>query len=196
MLSSHSIVSSSRTVRPYSPWGGRLIGQWRTTWPTVCSFAPHWQAAEEAIPHLYKQGRKRLTQLTHVVLGRDIPDSGRVGADVGDESTESRNVLQPLRIPSVIRPLRRTYVVVARWTDELLCGGYIWVSRFEAPCICTFEWEKRSFTTFSPLEKFLEKCTIRPPGKNPDPTGGLTLFLEQPFRDGGCQCQRWKYRVL
>jgi len=37
----------------------------------------------------------------------------------------------------MIRPLRRTYVVVVRKTDELLCGGYKWVSRFEAPCTST-----------------------------------------------------------
>jgi len=37
---------------------------------------------------------------------------------------------------SMIHPLRRAYVVV-RKTDELLYGGYKWVSRFEAPCICT-----------------------------------------------------------
>ena len=30
MLSSHSVVSSSSTVRPCSPWGGRWIGHWRT----------------------------------------------------------------------------------------------------------------------------------------------------------------------
>ena len=30
-----------------------------------------------------------------------------------------------------------TYVVVVRWTDELLCGGYKWVSRFKALCSCT-----------------------------------------------------------
>jgi len=30
----------------------------------------------------------------------------------------------------------RTYVVV-RKTDELLCGGYKWVSRFQAPGSCT-----------------------------------------------------------
>jgi len=30
VLSSHSVVSSSRTVRPCSPWGGRWIGQSRT----------------------------------------------------------------------------------------------------------------------------------------------------------------------
>jgi len=52
VLSSQLIVSSSRTVRPCSPWGGRWIGHWMTTWSTVCSSAPHSQAAEEVIPHL------------------------------------------------------------------------------------------------------------------------------------------------
>jgi len=27
--------------------------------------------------------------------------------------------------------------VVVRLTDQLSCGGYKWVSRLEAPCICT-----------------------------------------------------------
>jgi len=27
--------------------------------------------------------------------------------------------------------------MVVRWTDEMLYGGYKWVSRFEAPCVCT-----------------------------------------------------------
>ena len=52
-------LKSSRTVRPCSPWGGRWIGHWRTTWSTICSSAPHSQGAEEDIPHLYKQGWKR-----------------------------------------------------------------------------------------------------------------------------------------
>ena len=55
----HSIVSSSRTARSCSLLGGRWIGHWRTTWSTVCSSAPHSQAAKEAIPHLYKQECKR-----------------------------------------------------------------------------------------------------------------------------------------
>jgi len=79
LLSTHSIVSSSRTVRPCSPWGGRWIGHWKTTWSTVCSSAPHSQGAEEAIPHLYRQERKRPTPVprrlsrSHAVLGRAIP---------------------------------------------------------------------------------------------------------------------------
>ena len=37
MLSSHSIVSSSRTTRLCNPWVGRWVGHWKTTWSTVCS---------------------------------------------------------------------------------------------------------------------------------------------------------------
>ena len=79
MLSSHSIVSSSRTVRPCSPCGGRWIGHWRKTWSTVCSSETHSQAAEKAIPHLYKQERMLLTPVrrrfsrTQAPLGRVIP---------------------------------------------------------------------------------------------------------------------------
>ena len=47
------------------------------------------------------------------------PDTGSsweghsgVGAGVGDENAESCGVVQPLRIPLVIRPLCSTYVVV------------------------------------------------------------------------------------
>ena len=78
VLSSHTIVSSSSTVRPCSPWGDRWTGHSRTTWPTVCSSAPHSQAAEETIPHLYKQERKRPTPVrrrssrTQALLGRVI----------------------------------------------------------------------------------------------------------------------------
>ena len=52
----------------------------------------------------------------------------------GDENAKSCGVVRPLRIPLMIRPLCRTFVVVVREADELLCGGYKWVSRFEAPC--------------------------------------------------------------
>ena len=62
--------------------------------------------------------------------------SGRVGAGAGDENAESCWAVHPFRIPLVIRPVHHTYVVF-RWTDEMLCGGYKWVSRFEAPCVCT-----------------------------------------------------------
>ena len=52
----------------------------------------------------------------------DKPDPGSsweghsegVGAGVWDESAESCGVVRPLRIPLVIHPLRRTYVVVVR----------------------------------------------------------------------------------
>ena len=110
-----------------------------TTWSTVCSSRPHSQTAEEAIPHLYKHERKHPTPLQR----RSDPGSSwdgrsvRVGAGVGDENVKSCWVDRPLRIPLVIRPMRRTYVVVVRGTDELLCGEYKWVSRFETPCICT-----------------------------------------------------------
>ena len=79
VLSSHSIVSSSRTVRPCCPCGGRWIGQWRTAWSTMCSSAPHSQAAEGAISHLCKLDRKSPTTVrsrlnrTQGVLGKAIP---------------------------------------------------------------------------------------------------------------------------
>ena len=81
VLSSHSDVSSSRTVRPCSPWGGRWTGHWRTTWSTACSSAPHSQAADEAMPHLYKQERKRPTPVRRRLnltqaLGRVIQEGG------------------------------------------------------------------------------------------------------------------------
>jgi len=51
---------------------GRWIRHWRTTWSTVCSSAPHSQAAEKAMPHLYKQERKFPTP----VRRRFKPDPG------------------------------------------------------------------------------------------------------------------------
>jgi len=53
--------SSSRTVRPCTTCEDRWTGQRRTTWSTVCSSAPHSQAAEEVIPHLCRQEGKRPT---------------------------------------------------------------------------------------------------------------------------------------
>jgi len=41
------------------------------------------------------------------------------------------SVRRPLRTPSVVCPELRTHVVFVRCTDELLCGGYKWVSRFD-----------------------------------------------------------------
>jgi len=64
---------------PCSPRGGRWFGRKRTTWLTVCSSAPHSQAAEEAISHLCKQERasptpvRRRLSRTHAVLSRAIP---------------------------------------------------------------------------------------------------------------------------
>ena len=61
--------------------GGRWIGHRRTKWSVVCS-APHSQAAEEAMPHLYKQAWKRPTLVrrrlsrTNALLGRVIPRGG------------------------------------------------------------------------------------------------------------------------
>ena len=39
VLSCHSVVSSSRTVRPCNLLGGRWFGHWRTTWSTVVLFS-------------------------------------------------------------------------------------------------------------------------------------------------------------
>ena len=69
VLSSHSTVSSCRTVRPCSPWGGRWIGHRWTTWSTVCSSAPHSQVAEKAISHLYKQLSRTQAFVGRVILG-------------------------------------------------------------------------------------------------------------------------------
>ena len=55
----------------------------------------------------------------------------------GFESAEPRSVVQPLRTPLVIRPERRTSVVVCRRNDEFLCGGYKWVCRFQVQRIPT-----------------------------------------------------------
>jgi len=46
--------------------------------------------------------------------------SRRVGANVGDKSTESRSALQPLRIPSVLLPEQQTSVLRRRLSDLLL----------------------------------------------------------------------------
>jgi len=57
--------------------------------------------------------------------------SGGVYTGVCNWSAEFCGVVPPLRIPLMIRPLRRTYVIVVREVDELLCCGYKWVSRLK-----------------------------------------------------------------
>ena len=87
MMSSQSIVSSSRTVRPCNPMGGRWSGHWKKIWSTVWSSAPHPQAAEAGIPQMCKQEWKsptpvrRLFSRTYAVLGRAIP-AGWIGIKV------------------------------------------------------------------------------------------------------------------
>jgi len=66
------------------------------------------------------------------------------------ESTEFRGVFQPLLITSVIRQDRRTSAYVVSWTDELLCGGYKWVSPFDTPCIPT-RWTGERWVEMSRL---------------------------------------------
>ena len=138
VLSSHSIVSQFRTVRPYSPWEGRWIGHWRTTWSTVCS-APHSQAAEEAIPRMYKQERKIPTPVrrglnrTQALLGRVTP-----GGWVRVSGMKMRSLVGfPSTPHPIVDPPSAPHDVVVKWTDEMLCGGYNWVSRFEASCVWT-----------------------------------------------------------
>jgi len=62
--------------------------------------------------------RRRLRR-TKTLLGKVIPGES---ASIGDENEESYMFIRQLRIPLMMRPLRRTYVVVVRKT-ELLCGG-------------------------------------------------------------------------
>ena len=79
VVSSHSIVSSSRTVTLCTQYGGRWMGQRRTTWSTVCSSAPHSQAAEGTIPRLFRKAQKRPTPMwrrlirAKVGFGKAIP---------------------------------------------------------------------------------------------------------------------------
>ena len=91
---------------------------------TVCSsFAPHSQTAEGAIPHLFsQQKKKRLTQVRRQ-LSRTQNVLGRVDSGVGDKSTAFRNVLQPLRIPLVIRPVHRTYMLLSDWMMSCCAEG-------------------------------------------------------------------------
>jgi len=114
VLSSHSIVSSSRTVRPCSPWGGRWIGHRRTTWSTVCFSAPHSQVAEEVVSSICANSSGNL-QHRRVKPDPGCSWEGRskgVAAGVRDKSAEFCGVVRPLRILLVICSGRHTYVVV------------------------------------------------------------------------------------
>jgi len=128
VLKSHSVVSSSKTVKPWAPLGGRWIGQWRKTWSAVCSSAAHSHAAEGVMPHLCKQEQKRPTPVrrrlsrtyTLFLVGpsqKVVPDVGRwqYGVSWCSPSTP-HSIGDPPRAPH--------FCFVVRWTDELLCGGY------------------------------------------------------------------------
>jgi len=71
---------------------------------------------------------------THAVLGRAIPWGW-----VPTMGMKVRNLAVLSKPPHSIgdRPERSTSVAVDRWIDELLCGGYKWVSWFEMPFIPT-----------------------------------------------------------
>ena len=81
--------------------------------------------------------------------GSSFEDHSRgLGAGVGDENVESCRIVHPPCIALMIHPVHRSYVVV-RKTDELLCGRYKWVSRFEVLYICTWwtgeRWVEQMF---------------------------------------------------
>jgi len=54
------------------------------------------------------------------------------GAGVGDGNAESSRVVRPPRIP-----YSAPHVCCYQINWWVVCGGYKWASRFEAPCICT-----------------------------------------------------------
>ena len=117
-----------------SPWEGRWIGDWRTTWSTTCSSAPDSQAAEEAIPYLYKQERKRPTTVrrrlsrTQAHLGRVIPGGGcrcrgwKCGVLWGCPST-SHSIGDPPTAPHVCCCCQMSWWVVVR---RVQMGVSIW----------------------------------------------------------------------
>jgi len=65
------------------------------------------------MPNLYKQERKRPTPVRRQ-LSRTQALLGVAPGCGWDEIAESCGVVQPLRIPLMIRPVRRKYVVVIR----------------------------------------------------------------------------------
>ena len=105
LLSQHR-VSSSKTVRPRTPYGARCIGHAVRTWSAVCSEAPHSQFGEGARPHFCMDEwnrslpvRRRLS-LTQAARGKPIlPVSGH-------KSTEPGSIFTVLRFPFLICPFR------------------------------------------------------------------------------------------
>ena len=76
-----------RPEHPHSSYATGWIGHWKTTWSTVRSSTPHSRAAEEAIPNLIKQERKRPTPVRRRLTGSKL-FLRSVGAGVEDESVE------------------------------------------------------------------------------------------------------------
>jgi len=70
---------------------------------------------------------------TYADLGRAIP--GRWMSMTWMKTCVSQ--CSPITLHSIGHSPRAPPSVIVRWTDELLCGGYKWVSRFEMPCIPT-----------------------------------------------------------
>jgi len=90
-----------------------------TTWSTVCSSAPHSQAAEGLYPNFATAetsdpGAEAVKQKPRCSWKRP---SRKVSAGVGDESRESCNVVQPLRIPLAIQPVVACVLLLS---DELM----------------------------------------------------------------------------
>ena len=172
MLSSHSIVSSSRTVRPCTPWGGRWIGHWRTTLSAVCSSAPNWQAAEGAISHLCKQKRKLATPVrrqlsrTHAILGRVIPGgcvlmSGMKVRNLVVFSNTSHFIGDLLRAPYLCCCPQMNVWVVVRWVQMGVSIGDAvhfypvkrWVVRAEWSSCCPSSLARRARDSVAPLRQ-------------------------------------------
>ena len=88
VLRTYSIVSLSRTVGPCTLQGGRWIGQWMTTWSTICSSAPHSQNAEGVMCHLCCLNLRHSHTFDRWALS---------GADVQVPWQSSRDSVTPLR---------------------------------------------------------------------------------------------------
>jgi len=81
----------------------------------VCSSAPHSQATGGHTPFVQAgaEASNTSTEANKTDPGCSWEGhSRRVSASIEDGSAESRKVAQPLRIPLVIRPVCRTFVVL------------------------------------------------------------------------------------